>query len=408
MPIANNPPDNSNSTLFKFILIIFVILFMFIILRESLHLSIQVTSFAVNLLHNINSQKELISVIKMFLPAIKIIVANLILFLFLSFILYILDKTYIDLREKLINYLTYKGWKIDFYRLILYLKHMDKSLFSIRYYSDSKILNRISSPDSLILLLIYSLMLFFVLCFINVSYVGEDIFGVNIIESQNLSNYIENNLEIFEFKIILINNILVSLINTIVLFWGLLIFIEMTPRSIIKYLFCKETGVVDVSDLPISFIKAAIQQLEAVDFSESFDQIQGKKNQISNLINNSLYFIKVDKEKTYVNYMNFCFLKCHGLLNKNARDDIRFRLNGLSEKMNNVLININHMNCVEDKNRITKDLETCLKVIENRDLSKIDPKEFVTGELTIDKVFSFFFKSVLLPVTLVILTQMII
>ena len=60
--------------------------------------------------------------------------------------------------------------------------------------------------------------------------------------------------------------------------------------------------------------------------------------------------------------MNFCFPKSRGLLNKSARDDIKFRLNGLSEMMNKTLQNINHMNCLEDKNKIMTDLEIYLNL----------------------------------------------
>lgn len=418
MSVTDNPPNNSNSTLFKFIhllkfiLIIFMCLFLCVIilniLRGSLRISFLVTSFVISYLQYIDFLKELVLITKVFLPAINIIVANLILFLFLSLIRYILDKIDIDSREKLMDYITYKGWKIDFYNLIVCFKRTGKSFFSASYYLDSEILKRISLPGFLIFPLIYLLTLFFVACFINASYTGEDILGVNVLESQNLSNYIDSNWKSFEFIMALIVNIFVSLINTVAFFWGFLILIEMIPIFVINYLFSKKAGVVDLSDLPISFVEVGIQQLQAIDFSESFDQIQYKKNQISNRINNSIHFIKVDKEKTYVDNMNFCFSKCCGLQNKDAIDDIRFRLNGLSEKMNNILINVNHMNNIEEKNEILKDLEMCIKVIKNKDLSKIEPKEFVTEKLTIDKALSFFFKNVLLPVTVVILTQMLI
>ena len=72
---------------------------------------------------------------------------------------------------------------------------------------------------------------------------------------------------------------------------------------------------------------------------------------------------------------------------------------------NKTLIKINHMNCLEDKNEIMKDLEIYLKVIESKDLSEIELKKVVTKELTIDKAFPFLFKKVLLPVILVVLAQ---
>ena len=81
-------------------------------------------------------------------------------------------------------------------------------------------------------------------------------------------------------------------------------------------------------------IKLAIQQLETVDFLESFYQIQHKKNQISNFLNHSLEFVKVDTDRGYPDYMNFCSHKYCYLLSSPATNDIIFRINGLYENIN--------------------------------------------------------------------------
>lgn len=197
----------------------------------------------------------------------------------------------------------------------------------------------------------------------------------------------------------------VSLFTAILFLMTLFGFLEIMPKIILKYLFSSKKGIFDTSDIPISFIKLAIQQLKTVDFSESFDQIQDKKNKISNFLYYSMEFVKIEKESGHPDYMNFCSQKYRHLRSLPATNDIIFRLNGLYENMNKTLTDINHMNSLEGKNEIMKDLETYLKLIENKDLSTIEPIEFKIEGLTIDKGFSFLFKKVILPVTLVVLAQ---
>ena len=184
-------------------------------------------------------------------------------------------------------------------------------------------------------------------------------------------------------------------------------FIEMLPLFITICLFPVNNGFVDVSDVPIYFIEMAKKQLETVDFLESSEQIQSKKNKISNLIYYSLDFVKIDKERQYLDYMNFCYTKCNGLLSEYSIKDIRFRANGLYEKMNTTLTKINHMNCLEDKNEIITDLELYLKVIDSKDLSEIEAVDFVTKESSLDRKLNFFFHKVFLPVILVIVARLI-
>lgn len=344
----------------------------------------------------------------MIVPLAYCLVTAFILWFYLIEVPDILDKINIDPREEWIDYITYKDLKIDFYRLITFFKSTGKSIFSISYYSESKILDGFLVSSFQVFGLIYTLIFGFVMSFIYASYAGEELLGVNVLESQNLTNYVNANWTNFEFKMILLFNVFISLITTLSIIVVVLSTMDMIPTLFVQYFFSSKRKYMDASDVPIFFTKMAIQELEIIDFSENIDQVQEKKNKISNFINSSLQFVKVDKEKKYIDDMNFCFPKSRGLLNKSARDDIKFRLNGLSEMMNKTLQNINHMNCLEDKNKIMTDLEIYLKVIENKDLSKIEPIKFERKESTIDKSINFFFHNLFLPIIIVILTQMLI
>lgn len=364
--------------------------------------------FFLNLLPSVYFLQDDLPFIKMIIPLAYYLVTAFILWFYLIEIPDILDKIHIDPREEWMNYITYKELKIDFYRLISFFKRGDKSIFSISYYSESKILDGIFLSGFQVFTLMYLLIFGFVMSFIYTSYAGEEFLGVNLLESQNLTNYINTNWKSFEFNMALFFNVFISLITTLSLMTLILSTMDMVPTLFVHYFFSSKRKYMDASDVPISFTRMAMQELETVEFSENFDEIQDKKNKISNFLDNSLQFVKVSKEKKYIDDMNFCFPKYRGIMNKTARDDIRFRLNGLSEMMNKTLIKINHMNCLEDKNKIMTDLEIYLKVIENKDLNKIEPIEFVVKEPTIDKSISFFFHNLFLPIIIVILTQMLI
>lgn len=303
------------------------------------------------------------------------------------------------------DYISFKGQKINFYRLIAIFRPRCKSIFSIVNYLDSKTVNIIFNYAHQISAFILVFLLSFFIIFSYTALAGEKFFNFNVFESQNLTSYLNNHFISFQFGAVLFLDLFVSIVTSILLIFTIFTYIEMMPIIILKYLFSSENGIVDTSDIPIFFIKSAIQQLEAVDFLEDLDEIQHKKNQISNFLEYSLEFVKVDKDRGYPDYMNFCSQKYCFLLSSHAIEDIIFRINGLYENMNKTLVKINHMNCLEEKNVIMKDLEVYLNIIESKDLSKIEPKTILKEELTIDKAFSFSFKKVILPITLVVLAQ---
>lgn len=406
MPETNNLSSNYTPNLFKLIVTIFICLFLYIVVPVGLlYLSKPIVVFCMHLLHYTNISEEKITQIKIGLPIINAVVIILLVFPYISSIDIILRKIPLDVRKEWMNYIDYKDRKIDFYRQIIFFRPKGKSILSVSYYFNSRILDKVIVSGFQVFGLIIMLISGTILFFIYISYNGEDYFQYNVLESQNLLNYLESHWENFQFVISSISTFLLALATTLIIIMVLFLILEMIPTCFFQYLFTEKTGIIDASDVPISFIKAATQQLEEVNFLETSNQIQHKKNQISNFISYSLECVKVDKEIGGIDYMNFCFLKCRGLRSVTAFNDIIFRLNRLYEKMDNTLIEINHMNCLEDKGKIMEDLEIYLKIIESKDLSRIKPKEFVINESTIDRAFHSLSNKLILPLIVAIFAQ---
>jgi len=183
--------------------------------------------------------------------------------------------------------------------------------------------------------------------------------------------------------------ILTSFLLSIV---GFLIF--LLTYSIIKSLFPVKDNRVDTSDIPISFLENALWELETFDFSDDFFQKQKKKDQITQLISFALdYYIKVDDGNKNPDYTNLCYVLWSGHLSKTAKEDVLFRANGLYKKIDELCAKINIINSEEEKNAIVHDLKIYLRVIKDRDLSKIEPIPYKIKEpnLTTNLIKAFIF-----------------
>lgn len=405
MSVTYNPNNVTSPRFLKLIPEISVLLIISIIIPFGLfYISFPITGFLVNFLHHILLE-EVFSFISIFFPITWVFIMWIVLWSYLLRVPKILDALPLDVRKKWMDYISYKGQKTDFYRLIAIFRPRCKSIFSVGNYLDSRAVNVISNYAHQISAFILMFLLSFLIIFTYTALAGEKFFNFNVLESQNLTSYLNNHFISFQFGAVLILDLFVSIVTSILLIFTIFTYIEMMPIVILRYLFSTKNGIVDTSDIPICFTKLAIQELETVDFLENLNEIQHKKNQITNFLEYSLEFVKVDKDRGYPDYMNFCSQKYCSLLSSHAVEDIIFRINGLYENMNKTLIKINHMNCLEEKNVIMEDLEIYLNIIESKDLSKIEPKRILTKELTIDKVFSFSFKKVILPVTLIVLAQ---
>ena len=153
-------------------------------------------------------------------------------------------------------------------------------------------------------------------------------------------------------------------------FLGIAFFSLIFPKNRIS-------GLPDASDMPISFIRKAIDKIDSFDLASTWDGKQQIKIQIINLLNNSLEFITL-KDKLWEIPHGFRYYQpfIAGLKNKSLKKDILYRINGLSERVNEIVIQLNYMNTIEEKEKILTDLTNLLNIIENRELHEIKKVEY--------------------------------
>lgn len=300
----------------------------------------------------------------------------------------IFNKLQFNLKNEWIDYLTFKEWKIGYYKqltlTVTVLNSFCTSFFKLMNYMGeiSDILFKVSGT---------MLIIFFY--FLLGSSINHRIFGFNLWENKIILNYANNiNIDFLDLILSLVFTVGITSIELfllVILFLYTIIYLIECMFPVVKY--HGKIVMVDASDVPISFIKSAIEKLESFDFSGNFVQRQYKKNEITELISLALnYFIKVDNGKEVPDFTNLCHVLLAGHLSQAAREDVLFRTNGLYKKMDEMCAKINNMNSPVDENKIVQDLKMYLKVIEERDLSKI---EGVSYEIKKSNLVDFFIRT---------------
>lgn len=159
------------------------------------------------------------------------------------------------------------------------------------------------------------------------------------------------------------------LANSLV-FLGIVYFSWIFPQN-------KGTGLPDVSDIPTSFLEKANEEISLFDFSSTWENKQQNKNKISNLMNNANEFITTrDKILGVPHGLRYYQLFIGGLENRSSNIDIINRINGFSEKLNKIIVDLNYMNTVEDKEEIYNSIIEYLDILKNRNLHKMEKVDF--------------------------------
>lgn len=286
----------------------------------------------------------------------------------------IFGKLQFNLKNEWIDYLTSKRWKIGYYKLLTLIV----TVLNDFYTSLSKLVDYMGEVAGF-LFKIFGVVLIAFLYFLVGSNINYSIFGYNLWENKILLNYINSiNMDLLDLIVNLVLTVGITSIELLLLAMLLLYILVSIIKCMFPVIKCHGRMImIDTSDVPISFIKNAIEELESFDFSDSFVQKQYKKNNITQLISYALnFFVKVDNGKKSPDFTNFCYTLWAGHLSPAARNDILFRTNGLYKKIDRLCADINSMNSPEKQDKILHDLEICLKAIENRDLSEIDPIEY--------------------------------
>ena len=133
----------------------------------------------------------------------------------------------------------------------------------------------------------------------------------------------------------------------------------------------------DTSEIPISFIHKSIDELNLFEFGVEWEKRQISKNRISNLINNALEFISIEDKMWAVPHgLRYHNMIIAGINNKSLRVDLLCRVNGLSIKLNEIIIDLNCMNSIDDRGQIIIELKKYLKIIEDKEMCAIAAVEF--------------------------------
>ncbi|MDD5473555.1 MAG: hypothetical protein PHU34_05330 [Candidatus Methanoperedens sp.] len=155
------------------------------------------------------------------------------------------------------------------------------------------------------------------------------------------------------------------------------------------------SGLPDTSDILISFIKKAIDEINSFDFSLTWDDTKKNKNKISNFIDDTLEFITIE-DKFFGIPIGWRYSQqfIAGLNNKSAKMDILYRINGLYEELNEIIVELNCMITVKDKEDVANKLNNYLIIIENKNLcerKKVEFKKYNVIWNSIEKIFNLFF-----------------
>jgi len=95
------------------------------------------------------------------------------------------------------------------------------------------------------------------------------------------------------------------------------------------------------------------------------------------LLNNALEFITIKQKNFGIPFFlkyNQPFIK--DLKNEFSLKEISFRINGLTENLNKIIIDLNYVNTIEEKDEMTKNLIEFLNIFQNRNLQEMERVEY--------------------------------
>jgi hypothetical protein len=204
----------------------------------------------------------------------------------------------------------------------------------------------------------------FIVIFLFTLLVGFILLIINTISnSANIPEFLSNH-SVITYALIGLSLSLISLI--LIVTYGILFFALIIPRN--------KSGLFDTSDIPISLITEAIDELNSFNFSLTREDLEQDRKNISNLIYDASEFITVENKFFGIPLgMRYFQLFITGLKSKAAKSDILYRTNGLSERLKEIEVKLNCLKTEEDKEEIANNLIKYLDIIENKDLCEIEP-----------------------------------
>ena len=261
----------------------------------------------------------------------------------------IFGRLQFNLKNEWINYLTFKGLKVRYYKFMtLWLTALNEFF---------RFVNKISDYLDNVYMFVFKFsgvalitLLYFLVGARISAYYMKNIIEFNVLESTTLLNYLKGfNSDLAYFLMFLFSSAMIA--SGLLFFLGLIFcFIAIL---LMRCMFPVEENRIDTLDYPVTFIKNAIEELELFDFSDNALQKQSKKDKTTELISYALnFFIKVDNGNKNPDYSNFCYILWSGHLSKAAKNDVLFRTNGLYKEMDALCIKINNMKSPDERDVI--------------------------------------------------------
>lgn len=176
------------------------------------------------------------------------------------------DKLRLNLKNEWINYLTLTGRKIEYYKKLLPYINIFKSYNAfyfkfMNYFGE--LCNFIQKFSMFLLVFIF----YFISCAIICAHYQKSILGFNVWESEILLNCSKS----FNFELAnLIAFLIYSLMLTSFVLFVLGYFFALISIRLLQCIFPMTNRIADASDVPISFIRKAIEELESFNFSDNF------------------------------------------------------------------------------------------------------------------------------------------
>jgi len=303
---------------------------------------------------------------KKIIQYISILIISVI-FLFLSEIIFIISISFFKGPDDFI--LEYKVYILGIIYIIYVIYFIRGIPFILRRLDLQprndllKLLSSINYKQIRYYKLIIIILKFFNISVVPVLLITAGIVTINLIMQISAS-------EIWEF--ILINPNFTPLIIILIA-----AFLLITSFVFLVFFFFYLTGDLDASGIPISFICEAIKEIDQFEFSSTWEEKQLKRNRISNLMNNALEFIAIQQKNFGIPFFlkyNQPFIK--ELENEFSLKEISFRINGLTKNLNEIIIDLNYVNTIEEKEKISKNLIEFLNILQNRNLQEMERVEY--------------------------------
>lgn len=273
---------------------------------------------------------------------------------------FINEKINLNLRSSLIELLDLTHLKIKYYRVIIFL---------------------LKAWNALIFLPLV-IAIIFVLLIVLLS-VGKNLFNFDFTNLENalmstefiasrITNTVNQNILYY------IKNIITSLFFFYfsIGICGMVLFAILFPND-------KNTGLPISLEIPIYFIRQAIDELNELNFLEGRNKIRYRKTKILNLLNDAFEFITLEDKLFRIPYgLTFPKVVLGNINNESVRRDIIYRINGLSIKFEKTMVSFNWISKITDKEKIRQELVEYLDIIETENLRNIEPVNYISRGLS--------------------------